>query len=170
MDEKVKQWAKSLKRSDALELLRLLVETNPLAQGSDFRQDIWIAAYLDNNCSVPKACKAVRVSIETYKGWTKEINFQAKVQVAEKSLADDLFAVAREKALKGDNEMLKLLLAALDPERFDSKFRSQVKANEGQLAAIMEGNKTFTDEEIRRLLASDPAQQYVPRQEDPGKH
>lgn len=165
-NESARKWIALLSRSEAKELLGLLVDEHSLVSSADYRQDVWIAAYLDSNCSIHKACRKAHVSYPVYKEWVKQPDFQAKLIFAEQDVTHRLYNKALEKALAGDTDLLKFLLTAFDPAKFDAKYRAQVKANEGQINAILEGNKSFTQDEIRTLLLSDPAQEYVPKSED----
>lgn len=159
--EKLEQWVRTLSRAEAQNLLNLLVDEHALADRGDFLQDVFVANYVNTNHNIQKALAATGVSYDTYSQWRKDPAFQAKIAFANQAIVAELFDKARQLALAGETDMLKFLLQAMDPEVYDSKYRAQVLANQGAVAAAMEGSKNFTMRELRELLINDPAQQFI---------
>jgi len=163
-DKDVAKWEEYLNRlnsADARLVLQLLAHSHQeMFDTEDFRQDLFIAHYVANKGRVKRALEATGTSYAEYGKWLKDVGFRTKFKIANEDAVFDLKTIAVEKARNGDNEMLKFILTAYEPEVFDSKVRAQRVANEGQMDAIEATNRVFTEEELRDLIKNDPAGEF----------
>lgn len=159
--ELLQKFLSNISKDEARLVLEVLCQEHDLADETTTRQNLFIAHYLDSNCDHVMACRKVGVPQSTWKLWQQDPAFVARLNFSEQTMTSKLMKLALDKAQNGSEAMIKLLLEAFAPDKFDSKYRSSRLIANAQVEAAMQGAKTFTREDIRRLISEDPAQEFV---------
>ena len=69
---------------------------------TNFKQKLFIDAYLKNSSNISKSCKEVGIDRKTYYNWMEDQNFADAFKEAEEEFLDSLENVFLEKVQQGD--------------------------------------------------------------------